>query len=699
MLAPGLSLSIGKPFALLSSSVVPNAESTVRLIQNCKASSLMTVPLILEEISLLPHGKGIEAIQPLDFVACGGGPMKASVAETLSAEGVRLLNHCGATEIGAIAPIFNPGPDYDWHYFVVRDDLNLRFEDVSESPGCVKLIGRPPGWEEDYVVQDFLRRNPHAPTTQFQFLGRADDLIVLANGEKIRCTSFEATVANDTRVKDCIAFGEGRNHLGIIVEAASELDQESSEEIQAAKFVEAIWPLVKKANEDIDGHGEVSKNMIIVTSASSRPLSRTSKGSLARKEIYDSFESDINRLYENMASTPVDPLPELIDFDGLRNYIRQTISDILGFSSDTEPIGDDEDFFELGMNSLQGTKLFNHLVAAAQQTYDTKDFIALLGRNFVYLHPTVSFLTKALQSVIESGDKINGGGVISRTAAMLQTTERHCEGLAAMGPSKATGRDYDENSKSKIIILTGSTGNLGSNIAHKLVTDPSVSLIYCLNRRSSPSIDPLDRQHRAFIKAGICVPNYLWPKLKPIEVDIQKPNFGLDVECYRNLTHATHIIHNAWPMDFNRSLVSFEAQFQYLGNIIRLALEGADNQARRILFTSSIAAVARYTLETKETLVPELPMHDPEVTAPFGYPEAKWVCEQILSRAADLHKEALEPIIVRVGQLTGSKSGGLWAASEHLPSMFKSSQSLGALPEISGVSLCPHSKMPLAFLS
>lgn len=691
MLAPGLSLSIGKPFALLSSSVIPNAESTVRLIQNSKATSLMTVPLILEEISLLPHRKGVEAIQPLEFVACGGGPMKASVAEKLSAEGVRLLNHCGATEIGALAPIFNPGPDYDWRYFVVRDDLNLRFEDVPEIPGCVKLVGRPPGWEVDYAVQDFLRRNPQAPTTQFQFLGRADDLIVLANGEKVRCTSLEATVANDAQVKDCIAFGEGRNHLGMIVEVASGFDQESSDKIEAAKLVEAIWPLVKKANEEVDGHGEVSKNMIIITSASSRPLNRTSKGSLARKDIYDSFESDINHAYENNASVAVDPLPALADLEGLSSYVRETIGDVLGLPSDTEPIGDDEDIFELGMNSLQGTKLLNHLVAAAQQSFDTKDLDASLGRNFVYLHPTVSLLTKALQSVMESDDKLNGGGDTSRTAAMLETVERHCEGLAATGNAKATRMHYDKESESKVVILTGSTGNLGSNIAYKLMTDPSVSLIYCLNRRSSPSVDPLDRQYRAFNKAGICVPNHLWPKLQSIEVDIQKPKFGLDAERYRNLTQATHIIHNAWPMDFNRSLVSFEAQFQYLGNIIRLALEEGSNQARRLLFTSSIAAVARYTLKTNETPVPELTMNDPEVTAPFGYPEAKWVCEQILSRAASLHKGALEPIVVRVGQLTGSQSGGLWAPSEHLPSMFKSSQSLGALPEISGVSNAPQS--------
>ena len=647
----------------------------------------MTVPLILEEICHLPDSKGIKALQPLDFVACGGGPMKPSVAEALSEEGVRLLNHCGATEIGALAPIFKPGPDYDWHYFVARDDLNLRFEDVPEHPGCVKLIGRPPGWDADYVVQDFLRPNPQAPTTQFQFLGRADDLIVLANGEKVRCTSLEAVIANDARVKDCIAFGEGRNHLGIIIEAASELDLDFSDKTQAAKFAEDMWPLVEKANKDIDSHGEISRNMIIVTSSSSRPLSRTSKGSLARKEIYDSFESDINNAYSEMASATVDALPDPSDTHGVSEYIRKAIGDILGFSRDIDPISDDEDIFELGMNSLQGTKLLNHLVAAARQRDAKKDFGALLGRSFVYSHPTVTLQTKALQRMMDSSGKSDDGEADSRTVAMQKTVERHCKIIEAMKVTEVAQKDFAKDSGNKIIVLTGSTGSLGSNIAYRLVTDPTVSLVYCLNRRSPQSSDPLDRQHRAFSKAGICLPHRFWPKLKPIDVDIQRPNFGLDDSVYQDITQASFIIHNAWPMDFNRSLVSFEAQFQYLDNIIKLAFDNRGSKASRIVFTSSIAAVARYTLNTNTALVPEIQMDDPEVTAPFGYPEAKWVCEQILCKAASLHQGMLDPVVVRVGQMTGSRNGCSWAPSEHLPSIFKSSRELGALPEIPGVSI------------
>lgn len=685
MLAPALALSIGKPFALPSASTIPNAESTIRLLQTSKSTSLMTVPLILEDICFTPDEVGVKALQTLDFVACGGGPMKGSVAETLSAKGVRLLNHCGATEIGALAPIFNPQPDYDWHYFVIREDINLRLEDVVEKPGCVKLVGRAPGWDEDFVVQDFLRPNPKAPKTQFQFLGRADDLIVLANGEKIRCTSLEATVADDPRVTDAIAFGEGRNHLGLIVEAAPDVQLDCSNLEKVEQFLEAIWPTVDSGNKLTDSHGAVSQDMIIVTSYSHRPLKRTAKGSLARKEIFDSFEKEIDATYARVETANVESLPDLDDISALEQYICQTLTEILGLSQKAAPIGVEDDIFEMGMNSLQATRLLNTLKVALKKRRGTEAVEPGLSKGFVYLHPTVASQCKALVAFALG---CNGSERPSRTALMLEAADKYCEKIAVMNPEV---QRFISNAKteaeSRIVVVTGSTGNLGSSLVHCLVQDSAVSRVFCLNRPSSGQPDEYDRQYHAFNKAGIALPKHLWSKIIPVVVKPQEPDLGIAPDLYKQLQNASHIIHNAWPMDFNRSLVSFEAQFQYHNNIIHLALRSTSTTPPRVLFTSSIASVARYPSLTQEALVPEIAMDDPEVTAPFGYPEAKWVCEQILLRSAQLHGSQLDPIVVRVGQLTGSTTAASWSSTEHIPSILKSSQYLGALPDIGGVSI------------
>lgn len=613
--------------------------------------------------------------------------MKSSVAEILSSKGVRLLNHCGATEIGALAPIFNPQPDYDWHYFVIREDINLRLEDVTEKPGCVKLVGRAPGWDEDFVVQDFLRPNPQAPKTQFQFLGRADDLIVLANGEKIRCTSLEATVADDPKVTDAIAFGDGRNHLGLIVEATPDAELDCLNTKKVEQFREAIWPTVDSGNKHTDSHGAVSKEMVIVTSHSNRPLERTAKGSLARKEIFDSFEKEIDATYANFETANVDPLPDPDDSSALEEYIRQTLTDILGLSREAAPIGVEDDIFEMGMNSLQATRLLNTLKVALKKRRDTEGVEPALSKGFVYMHPTVASQCKTLAAFAHD---CNEADRPSRMALMLEAANTHSENIAAMSPEvqqfKSNGKLETEG---RLVVVTGSTGNLGSSLVHSLVQDHDVSHVFCLNRPSSAEPDEYKRQYRAFDKAGIALPKHLWSKITPVVVKPREPDLGIAPELYKQLQGASHIIHNAWPMDFNRSLVSFEAQFQYLDNIIQLALRSTSIAPPRVLFTSSIASVARYPSITQEALVPEIAMDDPEVTAPFGYPEAKWVCEQILLRSAQLHESQLEPIVVRVGQLTGSTTAASWSSTEHIPSIIKSSQYLGALPDIGGVSIHP----------
>ncbi|KAL9606067.1 MAG: hypothetical protein Q9179_000747 [Wetmoreana sp. 5 TL-2023] len=677
------------PFALPSVSTIPNAESTIRLLQTTGSASLLTVPLLLEEICQAPNDVGIRALQPLQYVACGGGPMKTGVAEVLSSKGVRLLNHCGATEIGALAPIFNPPSDYDWHYFVLRQDLNLRLEDVPQKPGCMKLVGRAPGWDEDFVMQDFLRPNPKAPETQFQFLGRADDLIVLANGEKVRCTSLEATVESDPRVTGAIAFGEGRDHLGLIVEAAPNVKLDCSNVEQVASFREAIWPLVEKGNEDIDSHGAVSKDMIIVASPLSQPLQRTAKGSLAKEEIYRSFRTEIDAVYSKFETTNVEPLPSMEDTFELENYISRAISGVLGLSRTAEPIGVDEDIFELGMNSLQAARLSNVLASALRKTQIAEVVESPLSKDFIYSHPTIFSLRRALTATAVDHNRLTMNDKPSRTDVMMKAVSKHCRVIEAMTPEVLQPRPGNgRQPEGRTVIVTGSTGNLGSNLVHSLAQDPSVSLVYCLNR---PSLvgqsDEADRQHRAFTKAGICLPTHLWSKLRLIEVRPRQANFGLSPEIYAELRKASYIVHNAWPMDFNRSLVSFEAQLEYLDSIIQLALRNTSNEPPRLLFTSSIASVARYPSKMHTRLVPESRLDDPDVTAPFGYPEAKWVCEQMLLRGAQLHHARFEPIIVRVGQLVGSTTAASWSPTEHLPAIFKSSQSLGALPDISGT-LC-----------
>lgn len=161
----------------------------------------------------------------------------------------------------------------------------------------------------------------------------------------------------------------------------------------------------------------------------------------------------------------------------------------------------------------------------------------------------------------------------------------------------------------------------------------------------------------------------------------------------------THIIHNAWPVNFNRSLSSFEPHVLGLTNLVRLALLSSGRRSvgsapTRLLFASSIAVAGRFP-----ALNPHGPFEVPETSlgaensAEFGYPEAKWVSEQVLLAASELYGDASgieEPLVqgcnVRIGQMTGPEGSGAWNESEHFPIIVRTSQQLGALPALNGVS-------------
>jgi hypothetical protein len=90
-------------------------------------------------------------------------------------------------------------------------------------------------------------------------------------------------------------------------------------------------------------------------------------------------------------------------------------------------------------------------------------------------------------------------------------------------------------------------------------------------------------------------------------------------------------------------------------------------------------------------IIPEAPVDSVACLNPFGYAEAKLVCERILEHTREMYPEDMEVSYIRVGQVAGSSETGYWNGSEHFPALVASSKSLGTLPELQNVCL------PLSF--
>ena len=210
------------------------------------------------------------------------------------------------------------------------------------------------------------------------------------------------------------------------------------------------------------------------------------------------------------------------------------------------------------------------------------------------------------------------------------------------------------------VILTGSTGSLGSYLLHSLMRQKNVKKVYCLNRTA----DGAKRQAEVSTPRGLSTN---WPKdrVQFLQVDLSEPKFGLKPEQYQELlSQTTHIIHSQWPVNFNYGITSFEAHIRGVRRLIDFAL--ASERAPSLFFVSSVATVSHLR---GDTAVLEAPT-ETLTTVLGGYGASKQVSELILQDAFE--KRGLDATICRVGQIGGpvlNAEKGMWAKHEWVPTV------------------------------
>lgn len=244
-----------------------------------------------------------------------------------------------------------------------------------------------------------------------------------------------------------------------------------------------------------------------------------------------------------------------------------------------------------------------------------------------------------------------------------------------------------------VVMVTGTTGSLGSHIAYFLAQQENIKQVVCLNREHRD--EPNARQYKSMREKGIRFPENLKHKMRVLQTDTAKPLFGLSASEYEELAGSvTHLIHNAWPMSAKRPLEGFESQFQVFRNLLDFGSAAASRRPKSFKFSfqmvSSIGVVGNtgvdeYNATGKKIVVPEARVSTIRSLLMNGYAEAKWGCERMLDET--VHKlcpDRFRAMVVRLGQIAGSKTSGYWNPMEHFGFLVKSSQTLNALPDVDG---------------
>ncbi|KAL8628329.1 hypothetical protein Q9189_005950 [Teloschistes chrysophthalmus] len=679
-LAPCLALSVGKPGCFPPASTIVNCNLVASIAKNRDITSLMTVPSILEDFTHMGEfDVAAQILARLKFVACGGGGLKIPVEMTLESKGVTLLNHFGATELGTLAPIFQPESDYDWRYLRVRSDLGLELQTLEPKSRLCKLVGYPFAWNTNFELQDRLERNP-LNEREVKILGRNDDLIVLATGEKVLPHPLEQAIEQHPLVRRAIAFGNGQTEFGFLVDPMDE-------KISAIDLIEKIWPSVLAANSLMDHHAWVSARSAILVKPLDKSIPLSDKGSAQRREVYKIFETEIASVYQRLEASQASEGGAPFDLEHVEETLRSMAPLCLPLHAKLDPSDDDEDFVNLGMDSLKATK-FRRLLNASLRTsshevYGCQD----LPSDFIYAHPSISRLAKALKEPID-------GSVSGQDTArvMKALTSKY-----AIMPDKSKSQ-----CKPHVIVLTGSTGNLGAHMLAQMAELDGISRVICMLRpqgASSPgqfSNNLAQRQTKALQERGMQLSEKAWLKIHLLPWQAGKEFLGLGEDVFQDLaSQVTHIFHGAWPMDFKMKVSSFEPQIKAVRDLIELArlAHGKRPSVRpRLVLASSIAVLGCYSKVTSSgPVVPEVTLNDPFVALPLGYAQAKWCCEKIIESAQESIPGEIECMIVRIGQISGSQTMGYWSPKEHFPALVKACQDVKAVPNLHGTRQKAHS--------
>ncbi|KAK4238038.1 hypothetical protein C8A03DRAFT_44188 [Achaetomium macrosporum] len=673
LLAPSLSLSVGMTCCFPPSSIIPAAHSTMEIARLVGARSLMTVPSIIDSIINLPEqerGPAYELLSTFNFIAVGGGPLNPQSGLALVQHGVKLLNHYGVTEIGAIAPIFCPGPDYNWRYLRLRSDLGLELRPIANSTRF-RLVGQSGGRDELFEVQDEIERREDSEHVEVRIIGRVDDVIVLKTGEKIMPRLLEERLAADPAVQTAVCVGQGRFEVAVLIEPSSEAPRDPE------LLVDRVWELVKKANAELDQHGQVSSRQAIIIKPTAKNIPRSDKGSVMRREVHELFKEEIESAYAAMESVTSSDAFTLDPMD-IEAGVRSMLSAVADQKLHVGALGSNEDFFEHGMDSLQSVRLARLLTSGLRALGKEADLTA----EFIYQQPSIRRLVSAVERLIHTYREAN---------TMRNLAKEYVSSV----------------SRKHVVLLTGATGNLGAHVLSQLVRSGSVEKVICLSRssRAAGTDDGdnaqrgshsrlIERQRNALSAAGILLDaDEVLGRGDGNHASISDQLLELGLA-----DRVTHIVHLAWPMDFQRTLQSFRPHLDMVRAFIRLMQQA--HAARpglrvRLLFASSIAVVRHYNehgrssgdqrASSRNVTVSEAAMADPGAVTPMGYAEAKWVCERMLEQAGiDLGRE-LDPVIVRIGQLSGPETTqGTWKTNEHFPALVRASQMVGAFPRLEG---------------
>ncbi|KAG9508149.1 putative NRPS-like protein biosynthetic cluster [Fusarium musae] len=606
-----------------------NVDTAMDYLKHSGADGAMLPPSVVDELAATEEGT--EALAKLKLLITGGGSLSTEAGNMLAERGVVLRNVISSTD---------PQDPKLWRYFIFnsevmgivwqRHDSNeyelvvRRKASDPDNQGCFYNFPELSEWRTSDIFE------PH-PTLKDHWLykGRADDIIVFSNGEKLNPVTIEGIVSDHPLVKSALVVGQKMFQAALIIEPVAEAQPKDDTEAKA--LLDKVWPTIEKANAETVTHGRIAANFVAFADPA-LPFARADKGTVQRGKTVNLYADFISALYEKAEMLGVGDGPaialDLSDDDTLTGSIIDLFVTKLG----VEKLEPDTDFFSVGVDSLQVMTATNLLRGALHRAgVDTSP----ITPRIIYRNPTAKVLAKYIRS-LRSGasDDDEETQEINQIKAQVAKYTKNL-------PVPRTGKQAPLDD-GQTVIVTGTTGSLGAYMLDQLCRLESVKKIISLNRSDDGGIS---RQPSINEYRGLTTD---FSKVEFLHANLSLPDFGLGQSKYDSLlADVDRVIHNAWPVNFKFTMSSFESHVRGVRHLVDFSSAASKNVP--IIFISSIGTVDRWS---SPDAVHEEALHDLSLPS-MAYGRSKLAASLILDAAAE--QSGVPTVSVRVGQIAGSR--------------------------------------------
>ena len=377
--------------------------------------------------------------------------------------------------------------------------------------------------QSEYSTKDLFSKHPTKPNLWY-YEGRSDDVIVFSNGEKFNPSAMEATLRTHPDVSRVIVVGQARFEPAALIELHASPSEEGKKHL-----LESFTPYLIKVNETAPAYAKLQRDHLAFTTPE-KPMILADKGTVKRTPTAKAYDEEIEQLYAhaNDSSLPTIKL-DAENLDNLEAGIQELLVGTLGLES----IAPEQDIFAVGADSLQVMNLVRQLRSSFEAQHGHHVVPPhLISPKIVYANPTAAKLASALHQM--SGHTAEASGKLEeqRIKKMEETLNKYSEEL----PKELSKASVKDDGK-LTVVLTGSTGSLGSYLLDALLGSDRVSKIICLNR----GVHSEDKQKKSMASRGL-VTEWANDKVRFLTTDLGKPRLGLASDDYGLLVKETSYI-------------------------------------------------------------------------------------------------------------------------------------------------------------